>query len=223
MAGFLLSHAEHIPFYTHTHTYIYIYIFNALICWHFGCFHILAIRINAEVNMSVQIALWHPVFTFVFRPRSGVTGSYDSWFFIFWGTSTMISIVLVSPSRPALCNPVDCSLPGSSVHGILQPRILEWIAVPFVRGSSWPRDRIRVSCVAGRFFTVWATGKTLYDFHRGCTNFFSYHMCTKFLFSAHPHQHLCLVFLMLAILIGVRCYLFVLDSYFLGLPSWLKW
>ena len=173
--------------------------------------------------MSVQIALWHPVFTFVYRPRSGVTGSYDSWFFIFWGPSTMISIVLVSQSRPTLCYPIDCSLPGSSVHGILQPRILEWIAIPFVRGSSWPRDRIWVSCVAGRFFTIWATGKTLYDFHRGCTNFFSYHVCTKFLFSAHPHQHLCLVFLMLAILIGVRCYLLVLDSYFLGLPSWLKW
>ena len=49
---------------------------------------------------------------------------------------------------------VDCSLPGSSVHGILQTRILEWVAIPFSRGSSWPRDQICISHIAGRFFTV---------------------------------------------------------------------
>ena len=52
---------------------------------------------------------------------------------------------------------VDCSLPGSSVHGILQARTLEWVAIPFSRGSSWPRNRTWVSCIAGRFFTDWAT------------------------------------------------------------------
>ena len=56
-----------------------------------------------------------------------------------------------------VCNPMDCSLPGSSVHGILQARILEWIAIPFSRGSSQPRDQTRVSRIAGRFFTFWAT------------------------------------------------------------------
>ena len=55
---------------------------------------------------------------------------------------------------PTLSNPVDCSPPGSSVHGILQARILEWVAISFSRGSSHPRDRTRVSYVAGRFFTV---------------------------------------------------------------------
>ena len=55
---------------------------------------------------------------------------------------------------------MDCSPPGSSVHGILQARILEWIAIPFSRGSSQPRDWTQVSCITGRFFTVWATGKT---------------------------------------------------------------
>ena len=65
--------------------------------------------------------------------------------------------VLVARSRPTLCDPMDCSLPGSSVHGILQARILEWVAIPFFRGSSWPRDRTQVSCTAGRFFTAWAT------------------------------------------------------------------
>ena len=53
--------------------------------------------------------------------------------------------------------PHDCSLPGSSVHGILQARIPERLAIPFSRGSSWLRDWTRVSCIAGRFFTVWAT------------------------------------------------------------------
>ena len=53
-----------------------------------------------------------------------------------------------------LCNSMDCSLPGSSVHGILQARILEWVAILFFRGSSQPRDRTQVSCIAGRFFTI---------------------------------------------------------------------
>ena len=61
----------------------------------------------------------------------------------------MIEIVLV-----ALCDPMDCSPPGSSVHGILQARILEWVAIPFSRGSSQPRDRTPVSYIADRFFTV---------------------------------------------------------------------
>ena len=52
---------------------------------------------------------------------------------------------------------MDCSMPGSSVQGILQTRILEWVAMPFSRGSSWPRDWTQVSCIAGRFFTIWAT------------------------------------------------------------------
>ena len=52
---------------------------------------------------------------------------------------------------------MDCSPPGSSVHGIFQVRILEWVAYPFSRGSSWPRDRTQVSHIAGRFFTIWAT------------------------------------------------------------------
>ena len=51
-----------------------------------------------------------------------------------------------------LCNPGDCSPPGFSVHGILQARILEWIAISFSRGSSQPRDQTRVSCIGGRRF-----------------------------------------------------------------------
>ena len=54
---------------------------------------------------------------------------------------------------------MDCSLPGSSVHGISQIRILEWVAISFSRGSSWHRDWTWVSLTAGRFFTIWATSK----------------------------------------------------------------
>ena len=71
------------------------------------------------------------------------------------------SVVLVAQSYPTLCNPMDCSLPGSSVHGILQARILEWIAIPLSRGSSQPRDWTCVSYIAGKFFTVWATREAL--------------------------------------------------------------
>ena len=53
--------------------------------------------------------------------------------------------------------PMDCSLPDFSVHGILQARILEWVAVSFSRGSSQPGDRTQVSRIAGGFFTTWAT------------------------------------------------------------------
>ena len=65
--------------------------------------------------------------------------------------------VLVTQSRPTLCNPMNCSQPGSSVHGISQVRILEWIAISFSRGSSQPWDQTWVSCIAGSFFTIWAT------------------------------------------------------------------
>ena len=62
------------------------------------------------------------------------------------------------------CDPMDYSPPGSSVHGIFQARILEWVAIPFSRGSSWPRDRTRVSCNAGRLFTDWATRELAFKF-----------------------------------------------------------
>ena len=62
--------------------------------------------------------------------------------------------VKVTQWCPALCNPMDCSLSGSSVHGILQARILEWVGVPFCRGPFQPRDRTQVFQIAGGFLTV---------------------------------------------------------------------
>ena len=65
--------------------------------------------------------------------------------------------VLVTQSRLVLFDPVDCSPPGSSVLGILQARTLEWLSIPLSSWFSWPRDQTQVSCIAGGFFTVWAT------------------------------------------------------------------
>ena len=63
----------------------------------------------------------------------------------------------VAQSCPTLCDPMDCSLPSSSVHGIFHAIVLEWIAISFSRGSSWLRDRTQVSHIVNRCFTVWAT------------------------------------------------------------------
>ena len=71
-----------------------------------------------------------------------------------------LGLGLVAQSCPTLCSSTDCSPQGSSVHGILQARILEWVAVPFFRGSSQPRGQTQVSHIAGRFFTIWANRET---------------------------------------------------------------
>ena len=77
---------------------------------------------------------------------------------------TLVEVkVLVPQSCPALCDPMDCSPRGSAVHGILQPRILEWVAIPSFRGASQPGDQTPVSYVsalAGGFFTTSATWET---------------------------------------------------------------
>ena len=79
--------------------------------------------------------------------------------------------VLVAQSCLTLCNTMDCVIPGFSVHGILQARILECLAILFSRESFWPRDWTQVFCIAGRFFTIWAnSGKpeltsSLYNFY----------------------------------------------------------
>ena len=65
--------------------------------------------------------------------------------------------VKVAQSCLTLCDPMDCTLPGSSVHGILQAIILEWVAVHFSMGSSQPKNQTQVSRIAGGFFPVWAT------------------------------------------------------------------
>ena len=73
----------------------------------------------------------------------------------------MLVCYLLSHIR--LCEPMGCSLPGFSVRGILQARVLQWSAIPFSRGSSWPRDWTQVYCIAGRHSTHWASREALKD------------------------------------------------------------
>ena len=119
-------------------------------------------------------------------PRSGMepVSPTCSWILYHWTTREALSNIFVSPWEtfcaipmvneaslskslllaqlcPTLCDPVDCSPPGSSVRGILQARILEWVAISFSRGSSPPRDQTQLSCTAGRFFIIWATREVL--------------------------------------------------------------
>ena len=68
---------------------------------------------------------------------------------------------LVTQSCPTLCDPIDCSLPGSSVHGLLQATVQEWVVISFSRGSSQPRDQTQVSCIAGGLFTTEPPGKPI--------------------------------------------------------------
>ena len=82
------------------------------------------------------------------------------------------TLVKVTQLCPTLCHPVDCT-----VHGILQARILEWVAFPFSRGSSQPRDRTQVSHIAGRFFTSWATKEATNWYTRTVYEFQSFSEC----------------------------------------------
>ena len=104
------------------------------------------------------------------RPRDQIRVSCVSWTAGFLTTEPLgkpyknqtdrrsqIPEVKVSQLCPTLCDPRACSPPDSSVHGILQARILEWVAIPFSRDSSWPRNWTWVYYIAGRFFTIWAT------------------------------------------------------------------
>ena len=103
-------------------------------------------------------------------------------------------------SLPTLCDLIDCSLPGSSVHGIFQTRVLEKVAISHSRGSSWPRDQIHVSCVsctAGRFFTTAALGSphvtrilSILFLFTGCFYFSSCHPLVYFKEDLFTHGHL---------------------------------
>ena len=86
-----------------------------------------------------------------------------------------------------LCDPMNYSPPDSSVHGILQARTLEWVVIPFSRGSSWPRDQTKVPCIVDRFFTVWATRE---DFTWHIINYklcFALYECSIMSDSLWPH------------------------------------
>ena len=74
----------------------------------------------------------------------------------------------VTQSCLTLCDPLDCSPPDSSVHGISQARRLEWVAISFLRGSSSLRNLTHVSCIAGRFFTAECPRNTVEKLYTLC-------------------------------------------------------
>ena len=72
-----------------------------------------------------------------------------------WEDKMKVKVKSLNCAR--LYDPMDCSLPGSFIHEIFEARLLERVAISFSRGSSQPRDQTRVSRIAGRLFTIWAT------------------------------------------------------------------
>ena len=86
-----------------------------------------------------------------YAPTSNAEEAEVEWFYEYL-QDLLESESEVAQSCPTLCDPMDCSLPGSSIHGIFQARVLEWVATSFSRESSQLRDRILVSRIAGRCF-----------------------------------------------------------------------
>ena len=101
---------------------------------HLGSFQVLTIAIKVAINIHLQVLVWTCVFV-----------------------ACMLKSLQLCP---ALYDPLDCNPPGSSVHGILQARILEWVTMPSSSGSFWPRDQtafLKSPALAGNFFTTSAS------------------------------------------------------------------
>ena len=102
-----------------------------------------------------------PLELYVFFNQYQILGDIGTKEIIYkWHIDFFCCCCLVAKLCLTLCNPVDYCPRGSSVHGISQARILEWVAIFFSRRSFQPRDRTHVSCVAGRFFTTEPPGKS---------------------------------------------------------------
>ena len=120
-----------------------------------------SVWVEAEMLMEQEYMSWKP------EPHAHLCllmSSFPTWVKSHIRHLHFMTESEVAQSCPPLCDSMDCSLPGSYVHGIFQARVLEWVTISFSRESSWPRDRTWFSCVAGRFFAIWATREvnTLY-------------------------------------------------------------
>ena len=113
-------------------------------------------------RLCLECRLWITAVCFREEARAFSLRGWDAWLARRLTRPKSVTVLLfccslVAQACPTLCDPQDCSLPGSSVHGILQARMPEWVAVPFSRGSSQPRDQTWFSHSTGGFFMVWAT------------------------------------------------------------------
>ena len=106
--------------------------------------------------------------------------SWDPCSWLHWILSFCQCCFLVAESCPALCDPLDCSPPTFSVHGICWARILEWVTISFSKGSSQHRYRAHVSCIGRRFFTPEPPGKPSF-----CQ--YTWSKCRVWVCSSHPH------------------------------------
>ena len=145
--------------------YVYVYVYaHSIVSWLFTIPWTVACQSPLSMGFSGQecwsglpfsslVALPHPGI----GPKSLASSALAGRFF----TTSHLKKWKWSQSCQTLCNPMDCSPPGLSFHGILQVRILEWIAFPFSRGSSQSRDGTQVSRIAGWFFTSCTTREAL--------------------------------------------------------------
>ena len=126
------------------------HLLNTFLCWWtLGCFYVLDIVSSAAMNVGVHVSLWTMLFS-GYLLRSGIAGPCAC------KHAKLLQACLT------LCDPMDCIPPGSSVHGSLQARILEWVTMPPSKGSSWPRDQTHisyVSCIGRQILYCWATGQ----------------------------------------------------------------
>ena len=127
-------------------------------------FHALAI-VNSTAMNTRHICLFHLWFPQGICPVEGLLDHILLLlvlcvcvvFFFLQNLHIILCESEITKSCPTLCNPMDCSLPVSTIYGIFQARTPDWVAVSFSRGSSWPRDRTQVSRIAGRCFTIWVS------------------------------------------------------------------
>ena len=113
-------------------------------------------------SCSTRSIAWHMGLVALWLVESSWTRDQTGIFWLagrFFHWATREKKLLVAELSPTLCHPMDCNLPGFSVHGILQVRILEWAVISFSRGSSQPGIEPRSPGIAGRVFTIWAPRK----------------------------------------------------------------
>ena len=142
---------------------------------HVGCFQVLATVNKTTINIHVQVFVWMYIFSFfglkfkeldcwIIYPAVPALFVEDTCltfhcFNLMTAQYLVLGYIVLHAFEPAqsyltLYDPMDCSSSGSCVHGILQARILKWVAMLFFRGSSQSMDRTQVSCTASRFFTI---------------------------------------------------------------------
>ena len=116
---------------------------------HLYCFKYICVKLQCDQNNNGL---------FYLNQNSMAIRILEGWMLWKWYSNACVCAKSLQLC-PTLCDPMDCSWPGSSVQGILQARRPEWVAMPSSRGSSWPRDPTCISCTAGGFSTTEPPGK----------------------------------------------------------------